>query len=142
MERTASLPGVSRPNLPTAARLPAAKAAANLCASGQSRVLRIGVLCFSLSLAAAIAMAKAQVGAEWRWLLALPFFVAVVGVSESLLQTCPFMALKSMRDRGEGIEPVADPTERAVLRAKGKRLLLVSGAIALSAAGLFAQLPL
>ena len=48
--------------------------------------LRFGVLCFSVSLAAAIAFAKAGIAPQLRWLLAVPFFLAVVGVSESLLR--------------------------------------------------------
>ncbi|MEY2934129.1 MAG: hypothetical protein RL033_4878 [Pseudomonadota bacterium] len=119
------------------------KASGNLCMEGQSRGLRIGVVAFSLSLALAIAFAKADAPVALRWLLALPFFVAVVGVSESLLQTCPFLALKSLRaPSGESVEPVADPRERAALRARGQRLLLASVVIALTAAGLFAELPL
>ncbi|MEY4550273.1 MAG: hypothetical protein RL685_6468 [Pseudomonadota bacterium] len=119
------------------------KASGNLCMEGQSRGLRVGVVAFSLSLALAIAFAKADAPVALRWLLALPFFVAVVGVSESLLQTCPFLALKSLRSpSGESIEPVADPRERAALRARGQRLLLASVVIALTAAGLFAELPL
>jgi hypothetical protein len=120
----------------------AMKAAGNLCPARQKRMLRFGVLCFSVSLAAAIAFAKAGLAPQLRWLLAVPFFLAIVGVSESLLQTCPFMALKSMRDQGDGVEPVADPRERAELRARGKRFLLVSATIALAAAGLFAEFPL
>jgi hypothetical protein len=118
------------------------KGSGNLCMEGQSRGLRIGVVAFTVSLALAIAFAKADAPAAVRWLLALPFFVAVVGVSESLLQTCPFLALKSLRDPGGGAEPVADPRERAALRARGQRLLLASVVIALTAAGLFAELPL
>jgi hypothetical protein len=118
------------------------KASGNLCSEGQSRGLRIGVVAFSLSLALAIGFAKADAPVALRWLLALPFFVAVVGVSESLLQTCPFLALKSLRDAGGGAEPVADPRERAALRARGQRLLLASVVLALTAAGLFAELPL
>lgn len=128
--------------MPAPTDLGAAKRAGNLCPARQRRMLRLGVLCFSVSLAAAIAFAKAGVAPQLRWLLAVPFFLAVVGVSESLLQTCPFMALESKRDHGDGAEPVADPRERAELRARGKRFLLVSAAIALAAAGLFAQLPL
>ena len=114
----------------------------NLGAVRQSRMLRFGVLCFSVSLAAAVAFAKLGVAPQLRWLLALPFFFAVVGVSESLLQTCPFLALKCQRDRGDGVEPVADPRERVELRARGQRVLLMSATLALAAAGLFAQLPL
>jgi hypothetical protein len=143
MERLDSLPGIADGMAPRPGGNPTApRASGNLCAGRQSRMLRFGVLCFSVTLAAAIAFAKADVAPQLRWLLALPFFLAVVGVSESLLQTCPFMALRSMRDQGDGAEPVADPHERARLRARGKRVLLMSATIALAAAGLFAELPL
>jgi len=154
MERFDSLPGIADGLAPLSDRTDrtasdrmafdqmAGAARGNTCAARQSRMLRFGVLCFSVSLAAAIALARAGVAPHWRWLLAVPFFLATVGVSESLLQTCPFMAMKAMRDRGEGAEPVADPKERAVLRARGQRLLLACGALALTAAGLFAELPL
>jgi hypothetical protein len=147
MERLDSLPGIADGLAPQSDRMASEQRAAgaprgNLCASRQSKMLRFGVLCFSVSLAAAIAFAKAGVAPHWRWLLAAPFFLATVGVSESLLQTCPFMAMKAMRDRGDGMEPVADPQERAQLRARGQRLLLACGALALTAAGLFAELPL
>ena len=152
MERFDSLPGIADGLAPLSERIASERMAfdpmvagaphGNLCAARQSRMLRFGVLCFSVSLAAAIALAKAGVEPHWRWLLAVPFFLATVGVSESLLQTCPFMAMKAMRDRGDGAEPVADPKERAVLRARGQRLLLACGALALTAAGLFAELPL
>ena len=69
----------------------------------------MGVVCFTVSLALAIVLAKTGAPPVLRWLLAAPFFLAIVGVSQSLLQTCPFLALKSLRDPGEGIEPVADP---------------------------------
>jgi hypothetical protein len=104
--------------------------------------LRIGVIGFGVTLALAIVFAKSGVSSELRWLLAAPFFVSVVGVSESLLQTCPFLALQSMSDRGDGLEPIADPEERTRMRSRGKRLLLACGALSLLAAGLFAQLPL
>ena len=126
----------------SAARSASPHSHGNLCAEGQSRGLRVGVICFTVTLALAVVLAKTGAPAAVRWLLAVPFFLSVVGVSQSLLQTCPFLALKSLRDPGEGIEPVADPRERAALRARGQRLLLASAAIALTAAGLFAELPL
>jgi hypothetical protein len=121
---------------------PVAKTRGNICAAGQSQGLRVGVVGFALTLSAAVALAKAGVATELRWLLAAPFFVAVVGVAESLLQTCPFRAMRAERDQGDGSEPIADPKERAEMRARGKRLLMVSGVIAVAAAGLFAELPL
>lgn len=120
----------------------AAHTRGNLCAEGQSRGLRVGVVCFTVSLAAAIILAKTGAPPALRWLLAAPFFLAIVGVSQSLMQTCPFLALKSLRDPGEGIEPVADPRQRAALRARGQRLLVASAVVAVAAAGLFAELPL
>lgn len=114
----------------------------NLCAESQSRGLRIGVIGFGVTLALAIAFAKTGVAPQLRWLLAAPFFVSVVGVSESLLQTCPFMALQSMSDRGDGLHPIPDPKERALMRSRGKRLLAACAGVSVVAAGLFAQLPL
>ena len=114
----------------------------NLCAESQSRGLRIGVIGFGVTLALAIVLAKTGVAPQLRWLLAAPFFLSVVGVSESLLQTCPFLALQSMSDHGDGLQPIPDPKERALMRARGKRLLLACAGLSLVAAGLFAQLPL
>src|SRR5689334_2827579 len=103
MERLDSLPGIADGLAPESQRmadpLAPGRPHGNLCASRQSRMLRFGVLCFSVSLAVAIAFAKAGIAPHWRWMLAVPFFLATVGVSESLLQTCPFMAMKAMRDR-------------------------------------------
>jgi len=107
----------------------------------QSRGLRAGVIGFGVTLALAITFAKTGVSPQLRWLLAAPFFMSVVGVSESLLQTCPFLAMKSMSDRGDGLQPIPDPKERELMRSRGKRLLLACAGLSLVAAGLFAQLP-
>jgi hypothetical protein len=128
---THAIPGLARGSRPRG----------NLCMESQSRGLRIGVIGFGVTLALAIAFAKLGVSSELRWLLAAPFFVSVVGVSESLLQTCPFLALQSLCDHGDGLEPIPDPKERALMRARGKRLLLACASLSLVAAGLFAQLP-
>jgi len=113
----------------------------NLCVEAQSRGLRIGVIGFGVTLALAISFAKLGVASELRWLLAAPFFVSALGISESLLQTCPFLALQSKCDRGDGLEPIADPKERTLMRSRAKHLLLACGCLSLVAAGLFAQLP-
>lgn len=136
------LPEPSALSKPSPTRQAAQHAHGNLCAEGQSRGLRVGVVCFTVSLALAVVLAKTGAPPALRWLLAAPFFLAIVGVSQSLLQTCPFLALRCQRDPGEGVEPVADPRERAALRARGQRLLLASAVIAIAAAGLFAELPL
>jgi hypothetical protein len=128
---THAIPGLARLNRPRG----------NLCMEGQSRALRIGVIGFGVTLALAITLAKTGVSSELRWLLALPFFVSVVGVSQALLQTCPFLALQSLSDHGDGLEPIPDPKERALMRARGKRLLLACASLSLVAAGVFAQLP-
>jgi len=132
----------SAPTHPVPSAVVLGRPRGNLCVEAQSRGLRIGVVGFAVTLALAVTFAKTGVAAELRWLLAAPFFVSAVGVSESLLQTCPFLALQSMSDRGEGLEPIADPKERTLMRSRAKRLLFSCGALALAAAGLFAQLPL
>ena len=114
----------------------------NLGPATQDRRLRRGVLAFSLTVAAAVVLAKLEAATELRWLLALPFFVAVMHVGEAMYKTCPMLAARGLRDAEEGIEPVADPQERASIRSKGLRLVMLSVLIAVTAAGLFAQFPM
>jgi hypothetical protein len=114
----------------------------NLGPATQDRRLRRGVLGFSLTLVLAVVLAKLDAAAGLRWLLAVPFFVAVMYVSEAMYKTCPMLAARGLRDADEGVEPVADPAERASIRNKGLRVVMLSALIAVTAAGLFAQLPL
>jgi len=99
------------------------------------------VLAFSLTLVAAVVLAKLDAATELRWLLALPFFVAVMHVGEAMYKTCPMLAVRGLRDADEGTEPVANPQERASIRSKGLRLVMLSALIAVTAAGLFAHFP-
>jgi hypothetical protein len=112
----------------------------NLGPRSQDRRLRIGVLIFSATLAAAVVMAGTGTPAYARWLLVFPFFIATLYIGEAMYRTCPFMASRGLRDASEGPEPIADPGERVAMQAKSRRLLLVSAAIAVTAAGLFAQM--
>lgn len=114
---------------------------ANLGPKGQDSRLRFGVVSFTLTLALAVVLAKAGVAHHLRWLLAFPFFWSVVMVAQALYGTCPFMAAKGMREGvDEGVEVIANPDELKNVRTRGRRLVLASAAIALLAAGLFAQL--
>jgi hypothetical protein len=115
---------------------------ANLGPRGQDSRLRVGVVGFTLTLGLAIVLAKVGVAHQLRWLLALPFFWSVVMVAQALYGTCPFMAAKGMREGGEGEGEViiANPDELKNVRTRGRKLVLASAAIALLAAGLFAQL--
>ena len=114
---------------------------ANLGPRGQDSRLRVGVVGFTLTLVLAIALAKVGVAHHLRWLLALPFFWSVVMVAQALYGTCPFMAAKGMREGAEeGVEVIANPDELKNVRTRGRKLVLASAAIALLAAGLFAQL--
>lgn len=113
---------------------------ANLGPKGQDSRLRVGVVGFTLTLALAIVLAKVGVAHHLRWLLALPFFWSVVMVAQALYGTCPFMAAKGMREGDEREEIIANPDELKNVRLRGRKLVLASAAIALVAAGLFAQL--
>lgn len=112
----------------------------NLCTRGQDRRLRVGVVGFVGTLALAIAFAKAGAPPMVRWLLAVPFFVAIVAVAQALTGTCSYLASRGLRDRGEGKEIIIDPEELHLIRARGRRILMACVAIALIAAGLFAQI--
>jgi hypothetical protein len=113
----------------------------NLGPATQDRRLRIGVLAFSATLILAVVLARFGVAAHFRWLLALPFFVAVMHLAEAMYKTCPMLAARGVRDTDRGVEPVADPQELASMRGRGRRLVIGSALIAVTAAGLFAQLP-
>ena len=116
---------------------------ANLGLHSQDNRLRAGVLGFAVTLALAIGLAKLGVAHEMRWLLALPFFWSVLMVTQALYGTCPFMAAKGLRDGSDGgdeVEVIANPDELKTIRTRGRRVVLASAAIALTAAGLFAQL--
>jgi hypothetical protein len=113
---------------------------ANLGLQGQDSRLRVGVVGFTVTLALAIWLAKAGAPHELRWLLALPFFGSVMSVTQALYRTCPFMAAKGLREGGEGVEVIANPDELKTIRSRGRRVVFASAAIALTAAGLFAQL--
>ena len=50
-----------------------------------------------------------------RWVLFalfFPFFFGAFGVFQGLLRTCPGLALRGMRDAGDGPEKIADAGER------------------------------
>jgi hypothetical protein len=116
------------------------RACPNIGPQGQDRRLRGGVVFFALTLVLAVILTKTGAAAELRWLLALPFFVAVMGISQALCRTCAFMALAGERERGYDRETVLDSDERSALRARGRRLMITSAVIAVAAAGLFVKL--
>jgi hypothetical protein len=89
----------------------------------------------------AIGLAKIGAAPQLRWLLAVPFFASVMMVTQALYGTCPFLAAKGLRDGAEeGVEVIANPDELKLIRTRGRRVVFASVAIALTAAGLFAQL--
>lgn len=112
----------------------------NLCTRGQDRRLRVGVVGFVGTLTLAIAFAKVGAPPMVRWLLAVPFFVAIVSVAQALYGTCSYLAAQGLRDRGEGKEIIIDPEELRLIRTRGRRIVMASVAVALIAAGLFAQI--
>jgi hypothetical protein len=113
---------------------------ANIGPRGQDTRLRMGVIGFSLTLLLAVVLAKSGAPPELRWLLALPFFLAVFGVTQALCGTCSILAVKGLRERGDGKEVILDPSELSTIRMRGRRILLASALLAVAAAGLFAEL--
>lgn len=99
----------------------------------------MGVVGFSLTLALAVVLAKSGARPELRWLLALPFFLAVFGVTQALCNTCSILAARGQREREQGTEAILNPGELAMIRVRGRRILVLSALLALAAAGLFAE---
>ena len=115
-------------------------ACSNIGPEGQDRRLRMGVVCFAGTLALAVWLAKTQAATELRWLLAAPFFVAVVGISQALCRTCVVLAACGKREHPDGDEAILNPEERKAVRSRGRRIVAASALIAVAAAGLFTQL--
>lgn len=112
----------------------------NLGPQTQDRRLRIGIVLFTGTLVTAVVLVQLHAHPVFRWLLALPFFGAILHIAEAMYRTCPMLAARGMREGEEGSEPIADPNERVVVRGNGQKLLLGSAVLALAAAGLFARL--
>jgi hypothetical protein len=113
---------------------------ANLTPQTQDRRLRLGIVFFTITVVAAVVLVKLHAHPALRWALAVPFFCATLHIAEAMYKTCPMLAARGMREQAEGSEPIADPRERSRIRGNGRRLLVSSAVIALTAAALFAQL--
>jgi hypothetical protein len=63
-----------------------AKRVSNLGSEGQDKALRMGVILFTLTLIAAVAMVKAGVAAPYRIALIIPFMIAANGAFMGLFK--------------------------------------------------------
>lgn len=95
--------------------------------------LRRSVVLFAVGLLMVGALHHFGVDLAWYGLVALPFFGAINLAFQGIFKTCTYMAARGMRDLGEGQERVADREEQAALRARGRRIQLMSLAVTLAA---------
>src|SRR5689334_3751548 len=102
----------------------ASRPCANLAPQSQDRRLRLGIGAFAITLVLAVVLVRTHAHPALRWGLALPFFWAVLHVSEAMYKTCPVLAARGLREGPDGREPIGDPTERARLRGSGRRLVV------------------
>jgi hypothetical protein len=64
-----------------------------------------------------------------RWVifaLFFPFFFGAFGVFQGLLRTCPGLALRGMRDTGDGPETIVDPAERRRTQLRALRVVIAA----------------
>jgi hypothetical protein len=107
------------------------------CAINIGRRQRRLRLAFGLTM-----LAAALAGGAWavaagappalRATLAVPFFLAGLGIFQARAQTCVALALKGTRNLDAGEEPVADAGESRQLRRQARAVLLQSLAFAVA----------
>lgn len=108
----------------------------NLDARAQDNQLRVGLVALAMALALTAFLARTD-GGGYRWLVALPFFVAINGVLAGFYRTCGVTAFAGRRMTSSGVEMVADRHELAAQRRTGLRVLGLSVALAAGATALF-----
>jgi hypothetical protein len=105
---------------------PVEQAAGNLSDSMQNAQLRMGVVAFAVGLAATMTLLHYHASASWRLVVLLPFLFASYGIHLGLFKTCGVVAMQGKRFTCAGIQPIADPEERARLKRTGAKVLLSS----------------
>ncbi len=104
----------------------------NLGDRPQSGRLRGGVIGFGVAMVLAVVAMEEKAPRWMLFALFVPFFFGAFGVFQGLLRTCPGLALRGMRDTGDGPEKIADAGERR--RTQLRALRVVGGAIFTGAA--------
>jgi len=107
----------------------------NLGEVPQDSRLRMGAISFALGLVLAVVMLKLNAPPPIRLLLAVPFFAGANGLSMGLSGTCAGLAIRGLRDNGDGPTPIIDRNELARVRRTAMKVTacaLLSGALATS----------
>ncbi|MEO5731761.1 MAG: hypothetical protein ABI134_28280 [Byssovorax sp.] len=78
--------------------------------------LRIGAIAFSLGLVFAVVLLKLGAPTPSRLLLAVPFFLGANGLYAGLFRTCSVLAMRGLRDNGDGPTPIVDRNELTRVR--------------------------
>lgn len=97
--------------------------------------LRIGAIAFALGLVFAVVLLKLGAPTPIRLLLAFPFFLGANGLYAGLFRTCSVLALRGLRDNGDGPAPIVDRNELARVRRTAMTMTacaMLSGALATS----------
>lgn len=102
----------------------------NMGAGPRSGALRVAVLVFGVTLAAAIAMAQLGVAPGWRMILFPAFYVAVYTAGVALTGTCGVTALRGKRNIDGSEERIADPDVLRATRRVGNGIIAVVTATA------------
>lgn len=109
----------------------------NLDARAQDNQLRVGLVALAMALALTAFLARTDGASAYRWVVALPFFVAINGVLAGFYRTCGLTAFAGHRMTASGAEVVADRHELAAQRRTGLQVMGMSVALAVAATVLF-----
>lgn len=113
----------------------------NLSADTQTPRLKAGVVTLGFGLVVAAVMLEQGVSVPLRLLLFVPFFLSSMLLLQGLFNTCPALAVRGMRDIGDGPETIANRAELCAVKSLGVRVMLFSVAAAALATALFAFMP-
>lgn len=104
------------------------------------RRLRVGIASLALGLALAVFFAKVNASQNVRLSLFVPFFVSANFFFQTIYQTCGYSAWRGVRHTCQGQERIADRRERALIRARGLKQVVVATVVACGLTGLFMTL--
>ena len=107
----------------------------NLGEGPQDLRLRVGAVAFALGLVLAVVMLKLGASPTQRLVLAIPFIAGANGLYMGLSRTCGSLAMRGLRDGGDGPTPIVDRDELANVRRVAlivTAFAMVSGALATS----------
>ena len=104
--------------------------APNLGRAVQTRRLRGGVIAFAIALSFALGLEHIRADRSVRMALFVPFFAAAWGIAQGLSGTDPPLALRGLRDNGEGREAIVGAYELARVRASARLVVWIALGVA------------